>query len=110
VTEPDRRALQRYLDRPLDDLMEDLALYDSAERSLTDVWSKVAGPLRQRLCVEWDYCKVRENPRLDDDLELAVAVVAVLSEPVLQLPIPADRLLLAAILVKRGLDVFCGCP
>jgi len=115
VTEPDRRTLQRYLDRPVDDLMAELELYDStsrgaASKDLAGVWSKVAGPLRQRLCVEWDYCKVRENPRLDDDLELAVVVVAVLSEPVLQLPIPADRLLLAAIVVKRGLDVFCGCP
>jgi hypothetical protein len=110
VTEPDRRTLQRYLDRPVDGLMDELELYDPASRGAADVWNKLAGPLRQRLCVEWDYCKVRENPRLDDDLELAVAVVGVLSEPVLQLPIPADRLLLAAIVVKRGLDVFCGCP
>jgi hypothetical protein len=110
VTEPDRRTLQRYLDRPVDDLMAELELYDPASRGAADLWSKLVGPLRQRLCVEWDYCKVRENPRLDDDLDLAVAVVAALSEPLLQLPIPADRLLLAAILVKRGLDVFCGCP
>ncbi len=110
MTEPDRRTLQRYLDRPLDDLMEELALYDPTERSLTDVWSQVAGPLRQRLCVEWDYCKVRQDARLDDDLTLAVAVLGVLSRPVLQLPIPVDLMLLATIVVKRGLDVFCRCP
>ncbi len=115
MTEPDRRTLQRYLNRPLDNLMEELALYDPTSREgvskgLADVWSKVAGPLRQRLCVEWDYCKVRQDARLDDDLTLAVAVAGVLSRPVLQLPIPADLMLLAAIVVKRGLDVFCRCP
>ena len=110
MTEPDRRTLQRYLDRPLDDLMGELELYDPTSRGAADVWNKLAGPLRQRLCVEWDYCKVRQDARLDDDLTLAVAVLGVLSEPVLQLPIQADLVLLAVILVKRGLDVFCGCP
>jgi hypothetical protein len=37
-------------------------------------------------------------------------VVAALSEPVLHLPIEAGLLLIAAIVVKRGFDVLCGCP
>jgi hypothetical protein len=37
-------------------------------------------------------------------------VVAALSQPVLRLPIEADLLLIAAIVVKRGLDVLCNCP
>ncbi len=110
MTEPDRRALQRYLDRPLDDLMAELELYDPASKGPADVWNKVAGPLRQRLCVEWNYCHERQDARLDDDLALAVAVVAALSERALHLPVQADLWLLAAILVKRGLDAFCGCP
>jgi hypothetical protein len=102
--------LQPYLDCPLDDLMAKLELYDPASRGPADVWNKVIGPVRQRLCVEWDYCQVRQDARWDDDLTLAVAVLATLSEPVLHLPIEADLLLVAAIVVKRGLDVFCGCP
>ncbi len=110
MTDTDRRALQAYLNRPLDDLMAELELYDPASRGPAEAWNKVAGPVRQRLCDEWKWCEVRQDQRWDDDLALALAVVAVLSEPVLHLPIEADLLLLAAIVVKRGLDVFCGCP
>jgi len=110
MTDTDRRALQAYLDRPLDDLMAKLELYDPASRGPADVWNKVAGPVRQRLCVEWAWCKVRQDARWEDDLDLAVAVLGVLSARVLHLPIPADLALLATIVVKRGLDVFCGCP
>jgi hypothetical protein len=108
MAENDR--LRAYLNRPVDDLMADLELYDPASRGPADVWNKIAGPVRQRLCVEWDYCTVRQDARWDDDLTLALAVVAALSRPVLHLPIPADLLLIAAIVVKRGLDLFCGCP
>ena len=110
MTETDRRTLQAYLNRPLDDLMAELELYDPASRGPADVWNKVAGPVRQRLCVEWGWCKVRENPRWENDLDLVVAVFGVLSARVLHLPIPADLALIATIVVKRGLDVFCGCP
>lgn len=110
MTDTDRRVLQAYLNRPLDDLMEELELYDPASRGPAEVWNKVAGPLRQRLCVEWGWCKVRQDARWDDKLTLALTVAAKLSEPILHLPIEADLLLIAAIVVKWGLDVFCGCP
>ena len=109
MTDTDRRALQAYLNRPLDDLMAELELYDPASRGPVEVWNKVAGPIRQRLCVEWDWCQVRENPRWENDLDLAVAVFGLLSARVLHLPIPADLALIATIVVKRGLDAFCGC-
>ena len=109
MTETDRHALQAYLDRPLNDLMEQLELYDPASRGPAEAWNKVAGPVRQRLCMEWGWCQVRQDQRWDDDLALALAVVGVLSARVLHLPIPADLTLLAAIVVKRGLDAFCGC-
>ena len=109
MSDTERSKLQAYLDRPLDDLMEQLELYDPASKGPAEAWNKVAGPVRQRLCVEWGWCEVRQDQRWDDDLSLALAVVAVLSEPVLHLPIEADLLLMAAIVVKRGLDVFCGC-
>ena len=111
MTDTDRRALQAYLNRPLDDLMAELELCDPASRGPADVWNnKVVGPVRQRLCVEWDWCKLRQDARWDDKPTLALAVAARLSEPVLHLPIEADLLLIAAIVVKRGLDVFCRCP
>jgi hypothetical protein len=89
--------------------MAELELYDPVSRGPAEAWNKVARPVRQRLCVEWDYCNVRQDARWENDLDLAVAVLGVLSARVLHLPIPADLALIATIVVKRGLDVFCGC-
>jgi len=105
----DPRKLQAYLDRPLDDLLAELEWYAPTSKGLADVWTKIVPALRQRLCVEWDYCQVRQDARLDDDLTLATAVLAELSARALHLPVEADLLLLAAIVVKRGLDKFCNC-
>ncbi len=110
MAEPNPGTLQAYLDRPLDDLMAELELYDPASRSPAEVWNKIAGPLRQRLCVEWGYCTVRQDARWEDDLDLAMAVFSVLASRALHLPIPADLALVTTIVVKRGLDAFCKCP
>jgi hypothetical protein len=110
MTQSERRALQAYLDRPLDDLLAELELYDPASRGPADVWNKIAGPVRQRLCVEWDYCAVRQDARWENDLDLAAVVLTALATRVLHLPVAADLALIAVIVVKRGLDVFCGCP
>ena len=110
MTDSDCHALQAYLDRPLDDLMAELELYDPASKGPADVWRKVKEPLYQRLCEEWEYCEVRQDARWQDDLDLALAVLGVLASRVLDLPFGADLTLIAAIVVKRGLDAFCGCP
>jgi hypothetical protein len=110
MTEADRQALQAYLNRPLDDLMEELSLYDPTSRGAADVWQKIAGPLHQRLCVEWNYCQVRKTLRFENDFDLGVAVLTALTTHVLALPIAADFPLIAALILKRGLDGFCSCP
>ena len=109
MSDAERQALQPYIDRPLDDLMEELALYDPASRSLGDVWNKVSSPLRRRLCEEWEYCKVKKRRHFDNDVDLAVAVLSVLTASVLVLPIAAGMPLIATIAVKRGLDTLCDC-
>ncbi len=109
TTEADRRKLQTFLARPLADLESELELYDAASRGPADVWNKIAGPLRQRICVEWDYCAVRQDARWADDLDLAIIILGKLTEKALNLPIPVDLMTVTAILVKRGLDKFCGC-
>src|SRR5712691_2784968 len=88
-TDADRRALQVYLDCSLDDLMEELSLYDPTARGTADVWQKIAGPLHQRLCVEWDYCQIRKTARFENDIDLAVAVLTTLTTQALALPIAA---------------------
>lgn len=108
-TEADRRKLQTYLARPLADLESELELYAPTSRGAAEVWEKISGPLRQRLCVEWDYCRVRQDAIWSDDLSLALIVLGVLTEKALNLPFPVDLVAVSAILVKRGLDVFCSC-
>lgn len=58
----------------------------------------------------WDYCQIRETARFESDQELAVAVLGALTMQVLALPILADLPLIAALVLKRGLDAFCNCP
>ena len=108
MTDAERRQLQSYLSRSQADLLAELEQYDAASKGAGDTWAKVAGPLRQRLCVEWNWPQVRQDARFDDDLTLAVAVVGVLAAHTLDLPVHADLLLLSALVVKRGLDALCG--
>lgn len=110
MNDAERRQLARTMARPLADLEEELALYAPAGRGPVAVWDNIAGPLRQRVCQEWGWCQVRQDARFENDLDLAVAVLGVLSARVLDLPLDVDLLLVAAILVKRGLDAFCDCP
>lgn len=108
-TEAERRQLQTALARPLTDLESELELYAPASRGAAEVWEKISEPLRQRICVEWDYCHVRQDARWADELELAIILLGVLSERALNLPFPVDLATVTAILVKRGLDAFCKC-
>ena len=98
----------------LAELEEELALYDETDKGTADdakiAWQKIAAPVRQRICNEWDWCEVRQDSRFENDYDLYVAVLGILTTRVLQLPLDADVYLIAAILVKRGLDGFCGCP
>ena len=45
MTSTDPCAMQAYLDRPLDDLLDELSVYDTT-RGIGDVWQKIAGPVR----------------------------------------------------------------
>lgn len=110
MNEVDRRRLQQNLNRSLAELEEELALYAPTERGASEVWAKIAAPLRQRICQEWCWCDVRQDARFENDVDLAAAVLVVLTTRVLHLPLDVDLFLISAILVKRGLDSFCHCP
>jgi hypothetical protein len=81
MTKTERSKLQAYLARPLDDLMAELELYDPASRDPAEAWNKVAGPVRQRLCVEWGWCEVRQDQRWDDDLSRRMNSLLKLKRP-----------------------------
>lgn len=109
MTTPDRRAMQTLLDRPLDELLEELDLYTPTRKGLGSAWKDIEAAVRQRACVEWRWCDLRQDARWDDKVTLALAVAGALSQPVLHLPFPADVALIAVIAVKMGLDRVCGC-
>ena len=109
MTEPDHQKLQQYLNRPLADLQEELALYADAERDVADLWPKIAAPIRRVICEEWRWCEKRQDNRYDDRLNLAIAVLAILTERLPQMPLNAEPVLITAIAVKFGLDRLCAC-
>ena len=109
MTTADRRTMQALLDRPLDELLEELDLYAPTRKGIGSTWKDIEAAVRQRLCVEWRWCELRQDARWDDKVTLALAVASALSQPVLHLPFPADLTLIAVIGVKMGLDWLCGC-
>jgi len=110
MLDADRQKLSQYLQRPLSDLEEELTLYAPAERGPAEVWAKVVGPVRRVICEEWRWCEKRQDNRYDDRLNLAIAVLAILSERLPQMPLNAEPVLIVAIAVKMGLDQLCACP
>ncbi len=109
MTTADRRTMQAYLDRPLDELLEELDLYAPTRKGLGSTWKGIEVAVRQRVCDEWRWCELRQDARWDDKVTLVLAVASALSQPVLRLPFPADLSLIAVIVVKTGLDRFCNC-
>jgi hypothetical protein len=103
-----RLAAQRYLARDLDDLLSELASYYPTPREGgREVFQRIRKRLHQKICVEWDYCTKRRSPTWQDQIDLVVAVSDTLVGLKLGAPVPV--VLVAAILVKIGLNNFCNC-
>ena len=104
--------LQRYLERALPELEEELAVYreqaTGARRGPGDALQDLVPALRQRVCAEWKWCDRRQDARFDDPVNIATLLVTLLAPDALRWQVPAA--LVAVILVKRGLDAFCECP
>lgn len=61
--------------------------------------------LYEKICVKWNYCIKRNNERLKDRYVLGAAVGDLILTAIGGLP----TLLVVSILMKMGLDDFCGC-
>ena len=62
---------------------------------------------RLRICVGWDYCKRRHCPEVQDSVQLVSILASFVSHLRLGAGVPSE--LVAAILVKQGLDTLCRC-
>jgi hypothetical protein len=117
MSTPDRDEIEHLLGQDVDELTALLgqadpdaedALYSfSAARAAGEqLLQRVSGALHQSICDDWGYCERSRTASFRDDVELAVAVGAVLTTVIGSLPVSV----VAAILVKRGLNAFCECP
>ena len=103
--------VKRYLDQPLDDLLQQFDLYaeesTGVQRGPGEAWNKIVPTLKQKICVEGNWCERRQDARFDDLTNIALAVMGMIGDEATRIAVPAS--LIAAILVKRGVDAFCGC-
>ena len=93
---------QRYLDRPLDGLLEELALYREQAtggplRSPSDAWNELVPALRKRVCDEWAWCQRRQDARFEEHIALATLVSQIVAPEAQAWQVPAA--LIAVILV-----------
>ena len=105
------RDIQRYLYRPLDDLMQEFDLYaeqTGVMRGSGTAWDKIVPALKQKICVESNWCEARQDARFDDPTNIVLAIASMIANDAMRIAVPAT--LIAVILFKRGLDAFCGCP
>jgi hypothetical protein len=61
--------------------------------------------LRTNVCVRWRFCERQHDPHMMDTVNLVAAVADVVSSLTLGFP----PILIATILVKKGLAGFCKC-
>lgn len=102
-----------YLDRSLDELFAELESYEERPtvvmrgggtmRGLGSLWSGIEPRLRQKICVEWNWCSRRENYTFQNQETLVLALAEILTNKFTQ-NVPV--VLLASIAVKLGLDKF----
>ncbi len=105
------REMQRYLDQPLADLMQEFDLYTEQSagtlKGSGTAWDKIAPMLRQRVCIEGNWCERRQDARFDDPTNIVLALASMVGVEAMRFAVPA--VLIAVILFKRGIDQFCGC-
>jgi hypothetical protein len=86
--------VQRYLDRPLDDLLEELALYREQAtggpmRGASDAWDKLAPALRKRVCDEWNWCERRQDARMEENVAFITLVSQIVAPEAQAWHVPA---------------------
>ena len=116
VNDADYGRIQKYLSLDEDGLYGLIAFYATEhERTAFSpegevaagrrVFQQMRAQLHQCLCVEWNLCQKLEDAALKDTTNLVVVLGDALSTAVVGVP----PILIASLLVKIGVRVFCGC-
>jgi len=108
---------EKFLSQDLDTLLSTLSLIESSKveglkylpgqeiEQGTQIFESIRDFLYQKVCVEWQFYKKRNDPDLNDTVNLTATMIDTISTPTLRFP----PVLIASILVKEGLSKFCGC-
>jgi len=79
---------------------------DEARETGRRTFERLQEPMRQRLCVEWDYCARRQSSDFGDAISLTAAVADMLVTVLGGIPAGT----VATLVVKKGLSQLCDCP
>jgi len=102
--EPLSHQIRKYLSLAYLDLLGQLPLFTPAAVR-ADPLAPYRPALRRIVCDEWNWINRRADPEFQDPARLADAVARAIARHASEFPFPPP--LLAAILVKEGLDNFC---
>jgi hypothetical protein len=106
IDEQPEGKLATYLDWERERLLAELADHAAvADVRHSDPLAPYRGELRRLLCDEWRWSERRLDPDLQDPRTLAQAICQLLSTQKDVIPLP--EALVAAVLVKEGLDSLC---
>jgi len=117
ISESQRLEIQQYLSQDIDILYSTLDLISSAEtlgryhmpgnENLRGIakFKELVPILRQKVCIEWNYCAKKNDPELQETVYLVAAIADAIATSTIGFP----PTLIAAILLKKGLTSFCGC-
>lgn len=97
-------SLANYLDLEWSELMDEASMYSELVVHSADFLAPYRVQLEQVICREWDWATRRLNPSLQSQHALARAVEDLIIRNVRS---PFPPALLAAILVREGLDSLC---
>ncbi len=94
-----------YLRMDLTELRSKLAGYDKAYRS-GDPLAPYRAELRELICEGWNWNAHRDDPSIKDESAMVGTLALVISESDIPFPFPAA--MIAALLVREGLDNLCN--
>lgn len=102
---PRAAMLRGYLERPLENLLDELAGQVAGGVRGGNPLADHLDALRSVICRDWNWPARRSDPRWQDRLALTEALAEALADSPLKLPY--DLNIVAAVLVKYGLDRLC---
>lgn len=69
------------------------------------IFERIRGRLSEEICVKWEFCRKRDDPRLADTVTLVTTIGDIVAAALIGIP----PFVVATLLVKMGIGKFCKC-